>query len=160
MINKIILISLIDPEDPDKALEYLSDNMTENEFIDWISRKITEQKNNKSIKIPIPIMFNIFMEYIQDICNNPYSSYKSNYSYKKYADLNKSTNKLTDEKFGLKYFINLTNTILKEHDGNAKKLRLSVNFYGPKNSKNEIDIFVPNESIDLTNFIFAKEDSE
>ena len=44
MINKIILMSLINHEDPDKALEYLSDNMTENEFIDWISKKITEQK--------------------------------------------------------------------------------------------------------------------
>lgn len=39
MINKIILRSLVDPEDPNKALEYLEKNMTEKEYIDWITKK-------------------------------------------------------------------------------------------------------------------------
>lgn len=160
MINKIILMSLINPVDPDKALEYLSDNMTEQEFIDWITTKIIEQKDNEYIKIPVPIMFNIFMEYIQDICNSPYSTYTTNYSCNMYADLKKSTKNLTNEKFGLKYFINLSNSILQEYNGSAQKFKLFTNFYGPKNSENEIDIFLPDVSIDLVDFIFTKEGSK
>lgn len=44
MINKIILKSLVDPEDPNKALEYLEQNMTETEYINWITKKLSNKK--------------------------------------------------------------------------------------------------------------------
>lgn len=64
MINKIVLQSLVDPKDPNKALEYLEQNITEKEYLDWLTKRIIEQKDNEVIKLPLTIMFVIFMDYI------------------------------------------------------------------------------------------------
>lgn len=44
MINKIILKSLVDPKDPDRALQYLEENMTEKEYVNWITKKLSNKK--------------------------------------------------------------------------------------------------------------------
>lgn len=70
MIDNKVLQSLIDPKNPYKALEYLEENMTEEDLVQWLTKRILEQKDNEIVEIPLPLMFNIFMEYIQDICKN------------------------------------------------------------------------------------------
>lgn len=42
MIDNIILQSLIDPKSPYKALEYLEENMTEEDLAQWLTKKILE----------------------------------------------------------------------------------------------------------------------
>lgn len=42
MIDNKVLQSLIDPKNPYEALEYLEENMTEEDLIQWLTKKILE----------------------------------------------------------------------------------------------------------------------
>jgi hypothetical protein len=160
MINKIILKSLIDPDNPDKALEYLEQNMTEKEYIDWITEKIIDQKDNEVIKLPITIMFNIFMDYIQDACQEPYDIFKDHFEdnepvniyFKDYSEV------LNNQKWSKEYFFSLTQDILKKHNGSAKKFKFTGNLYAEKKDTDMVDLFLPEKLVDIDDFVFAKED--
>lgn len=159
MINKIILQSLVDPENPNKALEYLEQNMTEKEYIDWIIEKIVEQKDSEIIKFSIPTMFNVFMDYIQDTCQKPYSIFKDHFEnlepvniyYKKFPEV------LNNKKWSKEYFFSLIQDTLKKHNGSAKKFNFTGNLYTEKKNSNVVDFFVPEEYTNIDDFIFAKE---
>lgn len=160
MINKIILKSLVDPKDPDRALQYLEKNMTEKEYIDWITKKIIDQKDNEIIKIPTLIMFNIFMDYIQDICGQPYDLFEDvlrdqssiNIYDEEFPEI------LIDEKWNYKYYLSLIQHLLKKYNGSAKKFILSANFYCIKNNKVEADVILSDDFTIIEEFDFAKED--
>lgn len=159
MINKIILQSLIDPESPDKALEYLEQNMTEKEYINWITEKIIKQKDNEIIKFSIPTMFNVFMDYIQDTCQEPYVLFKDHFEDKEPIDIysKKYLKVLDDKKWNKDYFFSLIQDILKKYNGSAKKFRFTGNIYAEKKDAEEIDVFIPEEFISIDEFVFAKE---
>lgn len=160
MINKIILKSLVDPKDPDRALQYLEKNMTEKEYIDWITKKIIDQKDNEIIKIPTLIMFNIFMDYIQDICGQPYDLFEDvlrdqssiNIYDEEFPEI------LIDEKWNYKYYLSLIQHLLKKYNGSAKKFIMSGNFYAVKTDTEEIDVILSDDFTTIEEFDFAKED--
>lgn len=160
MINKIILKSLVDLDNPDKALEYLEQNMTEKEYINWITEKIIDQKNNEVIKLPITIMFNIFMDYIQDTCQEPYVIFKDHFKDKKPFDIYSKNylEILNNQKWSKEYFLSLIQDILKKHNGSAKKFNFTGNLYSEKKDANMADLFLPEELVDINDFVFAKED--
>ena len=160
MINKIILKSLIDPDNPDKALEYLEQNMTEKEYIDWITEKIIDQKDNEVIKLPITIMFNIFMDYIQDVCQEPYDIFKDHFEDNEPVDIYSKdySEVLNNQKWSKEYFFNLIQDILEKHNGSAKKFKFTGNLYSEKKDNNMVDLFLPEKLVDIDDFVFAKED--
>lgn len=151
MIDHNILKSLIDPKNPTKALEYLGKNMTEEDFIEWITKKIIEQKNSELIKIPVPLMYNIFMTYIQDVCKEPYGYFpmEINGSSFDIFDLTfYNYNDLTTKKWDRIYFKLLIQDIIKKNNGSAKKFDFFINLYYEKNRYNNsdpsvIDFFAP-----------------
>lgn len=159
MINKIVLQSLVDLKNPNKALEYLEQNMTEKEYIDWITKKIIEQKDNEIIKLSIPTMFNVFMDYIQNTCQEPYIIFKDHFEniepidiyYKKFPKI------LNDKKWTKEYFFSLIQDILKKHNGSAKKFNFTGNLYIEKKNADVIEFFVPEEYVNIDEFVFAKE---
>lgn len=160
MINKIILRSLVDPEDPNKALEYLEKNMTEKEYIDWITKKIIEQKDNEMIRIPTIIMFNMFMDYIQDTCGQPYDLFEDALCNAKSIDIydEEFSNILVDEKWNCRYYLSLIQHLLKKYNGSTKKFIMSGNFYAVKTNTEEIDVILSDDFTTIEEFDFAKED--
>lgn len=160
MINKIILRSLVDPEDPNKALEYLEKNMTEKEYIDWITKKIIEQKDNEMIKIPTIIMFNMFMDYIQDTCGQPYDLFEDALCNARSIDIydEEFSNILVDEKWNCRYYLSLIQHLLKKYNGSAKKFIMSENFYAVKTNTEEIDVILSDDFTTIEEFDFVKED--
>ena len=160
MINKIILKSLVDPDNPDKALEYLEQNMTETEYINWITKKIIDQKDNEVIKLPITIMFNTFMDYIQDTCQEPYTIFKDHFEDKKPFDIYSKNylEILNNQKWSKEYFFSLIQDILKKHNGSAKEFKFTGNLYSEKKDAGIVDLFLPEELVDIDDFVFAKED--
>ena len=120
MIDNKVLQSLIDPKSPYKALEYLEENMTEEDLAQWLTKKILEQKDNEIIEIPLPLMFNIFMEYIQDICKKPYDIFpiEIDKSPSDIFDLEfYNYNDLPSEKWSNLYFKLLIQGIIKKNSG-------------------------------------------
>lgn len=155
MIDNMILKSLIDTEDPSKALEYLEQNMTEKEYLEWLTKRIIEQKDNEVIKLPLTIMFIIFMDYIQDICGEPYRIYED-CLYDNVLDLPKETN-LNNEKWNIEFFMSFVNEILNKNNGSAKKIKFTSNLYTPNDKPIEDKIIYPNKLVGIDNFVFAKE---
>ena len=155
MINKIVLQSLIDPENPTKALEYLKQNMTEKEYLDWLTKRIIKQKDNEVIKLPLTIMFVVFMDYIQDVCEEPYRIYED-CLYDNVLDLPKETN-LNNEKWNIEFFMSFVNEILNKNNGSAKKIKFTSNLYTPKDKPIEDKIIYPDKLVGIDNFVFAKE---
>ena len=160
MINKIILKSLVDPEDPNKALEYLEQNMTETEYINWITKKIIEQKDNEMIKIPTIIMFNMFMDYIQDTCGQTYDLFEDALCNERSIDIydEEFSNILVDEKWNCRYYLSLIQYLLKKYNGSAKKFIMSGNFYAVKTDTEKIDVILSDDFTTIEEFDFAKED--
>lgn len=160
MINKIVLKSLIDPEDPNKALEYLEKNMTEKEYVDWITQKIIEQKDNEMIRIPILTMFNIFMDYIQDTCGQPYDLFEDVLRDQNSINIydEEFSNILVDEKWNCRYYLSLIQHLLKKYNGSAKKFIMSGNFYCTKNNKIEANVILSDDFTTIEEFDFVKED--
>lgn len=160
MINKIILKSLVDPKDPDRALQYLEENMTEKEYINWITEKIIKQKDNEVIKIPIIIMFNIFMDYIQDTCDQPYNLFEDSLCNEKPVNIydEEFHNVLINEKWNFRYYLSLIQDLLKKHNGSAKKFILSGNFYTIKTDDDVVDLILSDDLTTIEEFNFAKED--
>lgn len=161
MINKEILKSLIDPKNPTKALEYLEQNMTEKDLIEWLTKRIIDQKDNEVVQIPLPLIFHIFMDYIQDICEKPYNPFPI-VENKKSFDIFDLTfynyNDLTVEKWSKVYFKLLIQGIIKKNNGLAKKFDFSVNLYYPKNECQLVDFFDPgNYIVDINEFLSKKE---
>ena len=72
MIDLNKLKKYIDLDNPDKALEYLENNITRHELYMYIVNKIIDQKNSDCVCIPMPTVYNLFMSFIQDKCNEPY----------------------------------------------------------------------------------------
>lgn len=155
MIDNEILKSLMDPENPGKALEYLEQNMTEKEYLNWLTKRIVEQKDNEVIKLPLTIMFITFMDYIQDICEEPYSVYED-CLYDNILDLPKEAN-LDNEKWNIDFFISLVNEILNKNNGSATKIKFTSNLYTPKNKPIEDEIIYPDKLVGIDDFVFAKE---
>lgn len=155
MIDNEILKSLVDPENPSKALEYLEQNMTEKEYLDWLTEIIIKQKDNEVIKLPLTIMFVTFMDYIQDICKEPYTVYED-CLYGNILDLPKEAD-LNNEKWNIDFFISLVNEILDKNNGSATKIKFTSNLYTPKNKPIEDKIIYPDKLVGIDDFVFAKE---
>ena len=62
----------IDPKDPKKALKYLGETITREQMYTYIVNKIIDQKDNECIYMPMPTIYNLFMSFIQDMCDEPY----------------------------------------------------------------------------------------
>lgn len=155
MIDNEILKSLMDPENPSKALEYLEQNMTEKEYLDWLTKIIIEQKDNEVIKLPLTIMFVTFMDYIQDICGEPYTVYED-CLYDNVLDLPKEAD-LDNEKWNIDFFMSFVNEILNKNNGSATKIKFTSNLYTPKNKPIEDEIIYPDKLVGIDDFVFAKE---
>lgn len=161
MIDNKVLQSLIDPKNPYKALEYIEENMTEEDLVQWLTKKILEQKDNEIIEIPLPLMFNIFMEYIQDICKEPYDIFPIEID-KSPFDIFDLTfynyNNLTTEKWSKLYFKLLIQGIVKKNNGSAKKFNFYANLYNSKNKCSIVDFFDPIKFLmDINEFLSKKE---
>lgn len=161
MIDNKVLQSLIDPKNPYKALEYLEENMTEEDLVQWLTKRILEQKDNEIVEIPLPLMFNIFMEYIQDICKKPYDIFpiEIDKSPSDIFDLEfYNYNDLTTEKWSKLYFKLLIQGIIKKNNGLAKKFDFYANLYNSKNKCSIVDFFDPIKFLmDINEFLSKKE---
>ena len=82
MIDLNKLKKCIDLNNPNKALEYLENNMTKHELYMYIVNKIIDQKNNDCVCIPMPTVYNLFMSFIQDKCDEPFYVLSPFYSKK------------------------------------------------------------------------------
>lgn len=147
MIDLNKLKRCIDLNNPNKALEYLENNMTKHEMYMYIINKVISQKNNNCIYIPLPTVYNTFMSFIQDKCNEPYMLIEDITYKKEQIDI-----EISDElkniklqylddfrknfigtKFERYWIILFVQYILYLNKGTSKKIELLSPFYSIKN---------------------------
>ena len=139
---------------------YRKRNNRFNTYMHKASKKIIEQKDNEMIKIPTIIMFNMFMDYIQDTCGQPYDLFEDALCNERSVDIydEEFSNILVDEKWNCRYYLSLIQYLLKKYNGSAKKFIMSGNFYAVKTDTEKIDVILSDDFTTIEEFDFAKED--
>ena len=177
----------IDPKDPKKALKYLGETITREQMYTYIVNKIIDQKDNECVYMPMPTIYNLFMSFIQDMCDEPYKllsdiiQEKPNLEIKKLKELetkeveivgpvakyllNKFNledyddfrKKYIDTDFEYRWYPLFVKYILEKNNGTAKKFELLSPFYAPKNSTSDYDLFAPEDFEVIDDYQFADE---
>ena len=146
MIDLNKLKKCIDLDNSNKALEYLENNITRHELYMYIVNKIIDQKNNDCVCIPMPTVYNLFMSFIQDKCDEPYKLLEEaiqekplissklpdnlkNIRLKRLDDFRKMFIGTEDE---YKWIVNFTKYILNINKGKAKNIQILSPFYSKK----------------------------
>lgn len=155
MIDLNKLKKCIDLDNPNKALEYLENNITKHELYMYIVNKIIDQKNNDCVCIPMPTVYNLFMSYIQDKCNEPYKLLEEVIEEKPLIDVKLSNNlknlrlknlddfrkKFIGTEDEQRWIIDFTRYILYINKGKAKYIYILSPFYSKK-ERSVYDMFI------------------
>jgi hypothetical protein len=169
MIDLNKLKKCIDLDNPNKALEYLENNITKHELYMYIVNKIIDQKNNDCVCIPMPTVYNLFMSYIQDKCNEPYKLLEEVIEEKPLIDVKLSNNlknlrlknlddfrkKFIGTEDEHRWIIDFTRYIIYINKGKAKHIYILSPFYSKKED-NIYGMFVYNVNF-IDNFKFVDE---
>jgi len=146
MIDLNKLKKCIDLDNPDKALEYLENNITRHELYMYIVNKIIDHKNSDCVCIPMPTVYNLFMSFIQDKCNEPYKLLEEIIEKKALIDIEPSNDlknlrlkslddfkkKFIGTKDEHRWIIDFTKYILYINKGKAKHIYVLSPFYSKK----------------------------